>query len=372
MKWILFLTGVFLLHATNQTPIYAQSAASENVTMAMAGLSHGHSHWIFQDEFASDIQLTGIYEPNSDLVDQFINQYDLNVDLFYDDLEVMLDELQPEGLLAFGPIYNHLAAVEAAAPRGIHVMVEKPLAVSMDHAVKMKSLAEEHGIQLLTNYETSWYPSTVKTHQLITNNPEDFGGLRKALFYHGHQGPKEIGVGPEFLEWLTDPKLNGGGALVDFGCYGANIMTWLTGGEKPESVTAVTRTYKPEIYSDVDDDATIIVTYADAQAIIQGSWNWPFNRKDMKIYGEKGFIESPQPEVVHIRKQGESDERTETVTAGDVDLETDPFHYFASVIRGNIEMEPYSLYSLENNMLVVQILDAAKKSANTGETVYLD
>ncbi|MCC5943148.1 MAG: Gfo/Idh/MocA family oxidoreductase [Balneolaceae bacterium] len=372
MKWILYLTGITLILITSQTAIYAQSDEPGPVTMAMAGLSHGHSHWIFQDAFASEVHLTGIYEPNRELVDQFINHYDLNADLFYDDLEMMLDELQPEGLLAFGPIYNHLAAVEAAAPRGIHVMVEKPLAVSIEHAEKMKSLADEHGIHVLTNYETSWYPGTVKTHRLLTQNPEDFGEVRKALFYHGHQGPKEIGVGPEFLEWLIDPKLNGGGALVDFGCYGANIMTWLTGGEKPVSVTAVTRTYKPEIYSKVDDDATIIVTYAGAQAIIQASWNWPFNRKDMKIYGEKGFIESPQPGMVHIRKQGESDERIETVTAGDVELETDPFHYFASVIRGNIEMEPYSLYSMENNMRVVQILDAAKKSAATGETVYFD
>ncbi|CAN5326910.1 hypothetical protein BH23BAC3_BH23BAC3_35210 [soil metagenome] len=370
MKWILFITGALLMNAV-QSESYAQSGSGEPVTMVMAGLSHGHSHWIFQDDFAGDIHLTGIYEPDSDLVDQFIDQYDLNADLFYDDLAVMLDELQPEGLLAFGPIYDHLAAVEAAAPRGIHVMVEKPLAVSMVHAEKMKSLAEEHGIQLLTNYETSWYPSTAKTHRLLTQNREDFGELRKALFYHGHQGPKEIGVGPEFLEWLIDPELNGGGALVDFGCYGANIMTWLTGGEKPVSVTAVTQTHKPEIYSEVDDDASIIVTYAEAQAIIHASWNWPFNRKDMEIYGERGYIKSPQSEVVHVRKEGESDKRTETVTAGDVGLETDPFHYFSSVIRGNIEMEPYSLYSLENNMLVVQILDAAKKSAKTGRTIWL-
>jgi len=372
MKWILFLTGVALILCTSQPPLYAQSDTEEAVTMVMAGLSHGHSHWIFQENFGSNIQLTGIYEPNSVLVEQFIHRYDLNADLFYDNLEVMLDELLPDGLLAFGPIYDHLAAVEAAAPRGIHVMVEKPLAVSMEHAEKMKSLAEEHGIQLLTNYETSWYPSTIKTHRLLSQNREEFGDLRKALFYHGHRGPKEIGVGPEFLEWLIDPVLNGGGALVDFGCYGANIMTWLTGGEKPVSVTAVTRTYKPEIYSEVDDDASIIVTYTDSQAIIQASWNWPFNRKDMKIYGEKGFVESPQPDMVHIRKQGVSGMRTERVTAGDVELETDPFHYFAAVIRGNIEMEPYSLYSLENNMLVVQILDAAKKSAVTGETVYFD
>ena len=75
------------------------------------------------------------------------------------------------------------------------------------------------------------------------------------------------------MEWLIDPELNGGGALVDYGCNGANIMTWLTGGEKPVSVSAVTRTYKPEIYSEVDDDASIMVSYADSQAIIYASWN---------------------------------------------------------------------------------------------------
>ncbi|TVR29031.1 MAG: hypothetical protein EA390_10535 [Balneolaceae bacterium] len=173
----LYLTGVFLILYTSQTPIYYQSDTQETVTMVMAGLSHGHSHWIFQDGFASDIQLTGIYEPNSDLVVQFINLYDLNADLFYDDLEVMLDKLQPEGLLAFGPIYDHLATVKAAAPRGILVMVEKPLSVSMEHAEKMKSLAEEHGIQLLTNYETSWYPSTVKMHRLLSQRPENLAFL---------------------------------------------------------------------------------------------------------------------------------------------------------------------------------------------------
>ena len=174
------------------------------------------------------------------------------------------------------------------------------------------------------------------------------------MFYHGHQGPIEIGVGPEFLEWMIDPELNGGEALVDFGCYGANIMKWLTGGEKPGFFTAVTRTYKPEIYSQVDDEASIIVSYADSKAIIHASWNWPLTRKDMEIYGGRGYIKSPQPDMVHIRKQGESNERTDMVTASDIELETDPFHYFANLIRGKIEMDPYSLYFLVNNMLVVQ------------------
>ena len=71
----------------------------------------------------------------------------------------MLDQTRPEGVVTFTSIFEHLEVVEACAPRGIHVMVEKPLAVNTDHADAMAALAEKFGIMVLTNYETSWYPS---------------------------------------------------------------------------------------------------------------------------------------------------------------------------------------------------------------------
>ena len=110
------------------------------------------------------------------------------------------------------------------------------------------------------------------------------------MVHDGHQGPKEIGVNKEFFDWLTDPIQNGGGALVDFGCYGANLMTYLMQGQQPISVTAVTQHFKPGIYPEVDDEATIIVSYPTAQCIIQASWNWPFGRKDLEVYGQIGYI----------------------------------------------------------------------------------
>jgi hypothetical protein len=51
----------------------------------------------------------------------------------------------------------------------------------------------------------------------------------------------------------------------------------------PLTVTAVTQQIKPEIYPRVDDEATIILTYLHAQGILQASWNWPFDRKDMEV-----------------------------------------------------------------------------------------
>lgn len=370
-SFFLFIFLVFSASSllwTSITPI-SLSSEPEPVRMAVAGLSHGHAHWIFQDEFTSDIPIVGIYEPNRNLVSQFKKRYKVDDSIFYDDLEKMLDDVQPEGILAFGPVYNHLQAVEAAAPRGIHVMVEKPLAVSLEHATKMKHLADKYNIHLLTNYETSWYPSTEWSHHLLSQNSEQVGKLKKAVFNHGHQGPKEIGVGPIFLEWLTDPKLNGGGAITDFGCYGANIMTYLTGGQAPLSIMAVTQTHKPDIYPDVDDDATIIVTYPNSQAIIQASWNWPYSRKDMDLYGERGSITVPDANRVIIRTGDRTEQTIIPVTAQKAGIETNPFQYFTGVIRETIQPERYSLYTLENNMIVMRILEAAKKSALTGQRV---
>jgi predicted dehydrogenase len=124
------------------------------------------------------------------------------------------------------------------------------------------------------------------------------------------------------------------------------------------------------VYPEVDDEATIIVSYPESQCIIQASWNWPFSRKDMEIYGTKGYIKADNKNDMRIRNEGMKTEEMESITANDVQVYEDPFAYFAEVIKGNVKVEPYSLYSLENNILVVEILDAARKSAQKGKTIY--
>src|SRR5688572_19627642 len=131
----------------------------------------------------------------------------------------------------------------------------------------MEVLAKKYNIHLLTNYESSWYQSNKKVNEMLQNGT--FGGLRKVVGYEGYRGPKRIGINKEFLDWLTDPVQNGGGALMDFGCYGANLVTWLQHGKRPTSVTAVTHQLQSENNPKVDDEATIILNYDTAQAIIQ-------------------------------------------------------------------------------------------------------
>lgn len=181
----------------------------------------------------------------------------------------------------------------------------------------------------------------------------------------------EIGTGREFLSWLTDPVLNGGGALTDFGCYGANLMTYLTNGLQPLSVTAVTRQLKPLVYPRVDDDAVIIVSYPASECIIQASWNWSFSRKDMEIYGDKGYIMADNKYDIGVKTTLIRNEVKRRITANDIDVYEDPFICFAGVIRGRIKMRNFDPYSIENNMIVVKILDAARESAKTGKSIRL-
>ncbi len=367
---IFFLSvSCLLLTITPTFNAGAQSSGYKPVRIAVVGISHGHAGFILGRKPKPDIEIVGIYEPDTTLAKHHSKSYGIKPGLFYTDLNKMLETVKPEAVAAFGSIYEHMAAVEACAPKGIHVMVEKPMATNLAHAKRMEELALKNKIHLLTNYETSWYPTTEKAYQLA-NDSNYLGAIRKVVIHDGHKGPKEIGVGKEFLDWLTDPVQNGGGALIDFGCYGANLMTYLMRGEQPLSVTAVTQQFKPTIYPNVDDEATIIVTYPTAQCIIQASWNWPFGRKDMEVYGETGYAFAVNNTTMRIRNSEKEPERTIQLTAKEMGVYEDPISYFADVVRGKIKVPKNGLYSLENNVTVVTILDAARESAKTGKTIF--
>jgi predicted dehydrogenase len=315
------------------------------------------------------IEIVGIVEPDRELAQRYTALYGYSMDLVFPTIEAMIAQTKPEAVAAFGTIYEHLEVVEKCAPHHIHVMVEKPLAVSFAHAQKMKALAEKYHIQLLTNYETTWYPTVHKADELIRQ--DSIGQPVQIIIRDGHKGPKVLGISKEFLDWLIDPVQNGGGALTDFGCYGVNLSTWLQRGERPLSITAVTQQLQPENNPKVEDEATIILQYKQLKTTVQASWNWTVGRKDMEIYGKRGIIYADNRNNLRVRMSKGYDGFTETPyrLPERAAPYNDPFSFFAAVVRGAITLPPYDLSSLENNMLVVEILDAAKKSATKKKTI---
>jgi predicted dehydrogenase len=345
---------------------------SQNKTfkIAVAGLTHDHVHAVLGGAKSGDYELVGIAEPNRALAEKYAKRYGFSMDIVYPDLKTLLKNKSPEAVCAYNSIKEHLEVVELCAPKGIHVMVEKPLAVSLTDARKMQKLAEDNKIKLITNYETTWYPTNHRLKEILETEHVNYGPIRKIVIHDGHQGPKEIGVSPEFLQWLTDPTYNGAGALIDFGCYGANLSTWLHNGERPVSVTAVTQTIKSHIYPKVDDEATIILTYPHSQSIIQASWNWSFSRKDIEVYTQNGFLNAIDKFQLGIKPNDKAS--MDKVKLEELAKPMDnSFRYLKAVIRGDIQLHPSDLSALENNMVVMEILQAAMISAKEGRTVLL-
>jgi glucose-fructose oxidoreductase len=347
-------------------PCFGQQPA---IRVAVVGLEHGHVDGFLDglQKQPGEVDLVGIVDANPQLRSQYEQRYHLAHGLFYADLQAMVAAKHPQALLVYTPVSQHRPVIEQAANDGIDVMVEKPLTISLADALAIRHAAREHHIQVLVNYETTWYASNRAVYDMVQQGR--LGTLRKVVVHDGHEGPREIGVSPTFMSWLGDPAQDGAGALYDFGCYGADLMTWLMHGETPISVTAVAQTDKPQEYPRVDDDATIILRYKGAQAVLMPSWDWSFARKDMEVYGTKGYAIALNPDDLSIRLEGAKQAHPAVAPPLPKD-EDSSMDYLTAVLHGQIH--PHGdLSALDTNMIVMQILDAARQSVKTGKTIPL-
>ena len=353
-------------HAAVATVPVLPAPPLSTLRLGIAGLTHDHVNGILSDYHQGRVIIVGIAEADKQLRAKYQAKYQLPDSIFFDDLRKMVLAKKPDAVLAYNAVAKHIDVVEICAPLGVSVMVEKPLAATLVQAKRMEFLALKYYIKLLTNYETTWYPSYQQVYNLASK--DSVGRIRKIVVHDGHQGPKEIGCSNEFLSWLTDPELNGGGALVDFGCYGADLMTWLMDGQKPIAVTAVARHFKLNIYPKVEDEADVLIEYPTATGIIQASWNWPFSIKDLEVFGDTGYMHALDKNNVLTRLHDT------TATANITDTLQppldNPVSYLQLVLKNRL-LGINDRSSLKSNMTVMRILDAAKRSIAEGKRIVL-
>ena len=331
--------------------------------VGVAGLTHDHVHNIMHQFKKGEVIIAGIAESDPLLIARYKKSYQLPDSLFYNSLPELIQHTHPDAVLAYNAISEHLGVVEICAPKGISVMVEKPLATTVKDADRIAALAKQYHIHVLTNYETTWYDTNQQIYEMVNSNA--IGAPRKMIVHDGHQGPKEIGCSTDFLNWLTDPVKNGGGALRDFGCYGADLMTWLMRGKAPISVTTIAHHIKPAVYPKVEDDATILLEYPDATGIIEASWNWPFSIKDWEVFGTTGYLHALNDKSLEERTK-----RTYDSVSVHPAVYRDNIPYLADVLSGKTD-PGNDLSSLPVNLIVVRILEAATRSAKEGRRIEL-
>lgn len=348
------------------TAAEAQDArAGAKTRLAIVGLDHDHVWGLLKDIAGEpSAELVAIAESDGALVSRAKKQVPASVK-FYSDYVAMLDEAKPEGVIVTTSNDRHLEILRQCAKRHIHYSTEKPMATNAADAREMERLAREVKIKLMVNYWNAWVaPSHELFHRVQAG---EVGPIQKILVQYGHQGPKEIGVSQQFAAWLYDPVKNGGGAIMDFGCYGAEMSVWLKG--RPTRVYATTRKLKVAQDNKVDDDATIVLDYPDATAVIEASWDWPYNKDLVEVFGPKGSLLARHAVLLHRASDARGPNVPpdgESVTLNPLPKETsNPVSYFVDCIRNNKPIEDPVSAGL--NVQVMEILDAARESARSGK-----
>ena len=356
---------LYLVSALPALSAHANPTPDGKTKLAIIGLDHDHV-WGLLKDFSTEpnAELVAIADTHPALVDQAKTKVPASVK-FYSDYLKMLDEVKPDGVIITTENDRHLEILRECAKRHIHYSTEKPMATSAADAREMERLANQAGIQVMVNYWNAWVAPTHELYHRVRAG--DAGPVQKIIVQYGHQGPKEIGVSKYFADWLYDPVKNGGGAIMDFGCYGAEWAVWLKG--RPTRVSASTQKLKVEQHNMVDDDATIVLDYPDGTVIIEASWDWPYSMGQVQVFGPKGSLLATRKDLFfrstsdNTAKAGLEGER---VALDPPKHETsNPISYFVDCIRNNKPIE--DPLSMKLNVQVMEILDAARESARTGK-----
>ncbi|MGI6207802.1 MAG: Gfo/Idh/MocA family protein [Anaerolineae bacterium] len=249
------------------------------------GLTHDHIWSNLADLRASDLgELVAVADPNPPLLDRVRSEYGVAA---YDSYEAMLEQTELDAVYVYADNAESVELVEMAADRGLHCLVEKPLAADLLGADRMLAAVRRAGVQLMVNWPFAWWPGF--QHALTMAESGQIGRLFQTRYRAAHGGPKELGCSPYFYDWLYDPARNGAGALADYCSYGAALARHLLG--QPSRVTGTVGRLVKE-YVLVDDNAVIVMQWPRAIAIAEASWSQIGHLTSYvtAIYGTEGTL----------------------------------------------------------------------------------
>jgi predicted dehydrogenase len=369
LKKVMILLAAQTLVALPLRLVSGADAPRTRTRLAVVGLDHDHV-WGILATIAREpnAELVAVADPHPELIERAKAQAPAGAKFFADYVQ-MLDAVKPEAVIVTTANHLHLAILRECAQRKIHYFTEKPMAATGADAREMERLAREAGIKLMVNYWNAWAAPTQDAYARLKAG--DLGPVQKMIVQFGHEGPKEIGVSKYFGDWLYDPIKNGAGALMDFGCYGANWALSVKG--RPTRVYATSLKLKSEQRNLVEDDAVVLLEYPDATAILMPSWDWPYGKGQAEIFGPKGsflvmgdglLFQPAHTEATAANPQGRR-------------IKTQPLPpekrngiaYFLHCIGNDKPIEGPVAASL--NVGVNEIIDAAKESIRTGRAVNL-
>ncbi|NWG19258.1 MAG: Gfo/Idh/MocA family oxidoreductase [Chloroflexi bacterium] len=337
---------------------------TDKLRVGVLGLTHDHVWGNLRDlSHYEGGMLVAAADPNPELREHIKS---LGCEHVFDDYSDMLDTVALDAVYIFSDNLRGAELAEMAAERGLHIMVEKPMAATYAGAARMHGAARAAGVQLMVNWPIMWWPAVQYAFRLIGEGR--IGQIWQVNYRSAHSGPRELGCSPFFSEWLYDPRRNGAGALMDYCCYGAALTCALLG--LPSRVTAMSgRLWKPDLPA--EDNAVILMQHARAISTSTASWTQigDMTSYEPMIYGSEGTI--------HIRGHGKElwladREHRDGIQLDVPELPAGMRHsaeYFLGHVRSG---EPITgLCSAEVGVMAQEVLEAGILAAAEGRMVSL-
>ena len=233
--------------------------------LAVLGLTHDHV-WSNLAELrrVKGARLVAAADPHAPLRTRAKREFACAT---YADARVLLERERPDAVLIFSDNAAHVPLTELAAAHGAHVFVEKPLAADLRGAERMLAAVKRAKVRLMVNWPVAWWPQL--QHAVALAKSGEIGDVWQVKYRAAHAGPREMGCSRHFSEWLYDARRNGGGAFIDYCCYGAMLARAMLG--RPTRVTGVAeRLLKRDLRT--EDNGLLAMHYPHALALAEASW----------------------------------------------------------------------------------------------------
>ncbi|MET3805992.1 glucose-fructose oxidoreductase [Nakamurella sp. UYEF19] len=245
--------------------------------VAVIGFAHMHAgDQIKQIMGQPAAQLVGVWDTETARRDAVSDDLNVPTDVRYEDLNHLIDQADPQIAIVCSTTGEHTELVELLAPRGIHVILEKPFALTLEDADRMINAADSNDTLLAVNWPLAWYPAHFTTQRLIAEGM--IGDVIEVHYYDGNRGPLEHEHGKKDLgkaslekksaSWWYSPEF-GGGSLLDYLGYGSTLASWFRDGEMPDRITA--QTWGP-VGLRVDEQSVVTASYPSGLSTFQTKW----------------------------------------------------------------------------------------------------
>ena len=334
------------------------------IRVAFAGTGFSRVHARFAQTMP-DVEMVAVVNHRPESMAAFAGEF--NIPRHYTRLEELIADGEVDAISINTPNYLHASQTIAALNAGIHVMVEKPMAMNAAEAEAMVAAATESGSLLMVAHcfrfdpEVQWLKTQVDAGKL--------GRIIRTKSYgvHANWGPDG---------WFTQARYAGGGAIADMGIHALDTVRFLLGDPQPVSVYAKIGTYYGDF--DVDDTGVILVNWDNGvTSYIETGWWQPQADKPnagTQLYGTNGFGELyptrlslpdlAAEEVIEV-DSGFGFPRSEESIHAKYGVQ---FAAFMDCIRENRTPVPGGLEGLIN----MKVVDAAYESSRTGNVVEIN